>query len=197
VRTAEGERLDAGAVVLAAGAWSTALARQAGVRVPMEAAKGYHVMLDRPSPCLEMAAVLAERFVAVNPMAGGLRLAGTLEFSGISARIVPRRAEALVRGARLYLDGIDSAPVRSTWCGLRPCTADGLPALGWAPGVGNLFVATGHAMMGFALGPLAGRAAAECVLDGRASIDLSPFDPARFTRGGSTAPRTAQPAGAA
>jgi D-amino-acid dehydrogenase len=172
VVTEDGERVSADAVILAAGSWSKRLARQVGLNIPMQPAKGYHVDLTRPEPCTNTACVCAERYVAVTPMAGGLRLAGTLELSGINHRIVQQRVDMLRRGARLYLRGIDEARAGEPWCGLRPCIADGLPIVGWAPDVDRLFIATGHAMMGFALGPLAGRVACECVLGDEPSVDI-------------------------
>jgi D-amino-acid dehydrogenase len=180
VDLAEGDSLAADAVVLAAGIWSTALARSIAVALPMQAGKGYHINLTAPDPLPVSSAVLSERFVAVTPMDDGLRLAGTLEFSGINRRIVERRVEALRAGARLYLRGIDDTSVQSTWCGLRPCTADGLPVVGWAPGVEGLFVTTGHAMMGFTLGPLSGRVASECVLGDEPSVCIDELSPDRF-----------------
>jgi D-amino-acid dehydrogenase len=180
VRTTDGAVHEATRVVLAAGIWSTGLARTIGVRAPMQAAKGYHVNVSSPDPPLRTAAILSERFVAVTPMAGGLRLAGTLELSGINHRFLPRRVDRLGAGAAAYLRGMEATEPRCVWCGLRPCTADGLPIVGWAPGVGDLFIATGHAMLGFTLGPLAGRCAAESVLDGRTSVDIEPLSPARY-----------------
>jgi len=180
VVTTGGERLDAEHVVLAAGAWSTALAARGGVRIPMQAGKGYHLDVTSPTPPLTTAALGAETFVAATPIGDGIRLAGTLEFSGVNHRLVQKRLDMLVAGARRYLRGIDDVTIRSTWCGLRPCTSDGLPVLGWAPGVRGLFLATGHAMMGFSLGPLAGRITAECVLDGEPSVDIESFAPGRF-----------------
>jgi len=180
VLTTAGRRLEADAVVLAAGAWSPRLARQVGLRIPMEPAKGYHVDLTRPEPCLNVACVMAERFVAVTPMGDCLRLAGTLELSGINRRIVQKRVDMLRRGARLYLHGIDEARSGEPWCGLRPCIADGLPIVGWAGAVDRLFIATGHAMMGFGLGALAGRIACECVLGDEPSVDISALRADRF-----------------
>ena len=146
----------------------------------MQPAKGYHVELSLPIPPLTTAAVLAEAFVAATPLAGGLRLAGTLEFSGINHRMVMKRLDLLRRGARRYLHGIDDARTRATWCGLRPCTADGLPVIGWAPRAPDLFIATGHAMMGFTLGPLTGRLVSEALVDGKPSLDLAGLGPERF-----------------
>ncbi len=182
VTTANGDRVEGSTTILAAGIWSTRLAAGAGLRLPMQPAKGYHVELTG-GPGLRTAAVLAEVFVACTPMDGRLRLAGTLELSGINDRIVAKRVEMLLVGARRYLDGVDAASTGSPWCGLRPCTADGLPVIGWTKEVESLFVATGHAMMGFTLGPLAGRIASECILDGAPSEDISAFAADRFTPG--------------
>ncbi|MDY7108944.1 MAG: FAD-dependent oxidoreductase [Planctomycetota bacterium] len=178
--TRDGEEIRGDAVILAAGSWTRRLARQVGLNLPLQPAKGYHVNLTRPEPCTNTACVCAERFVAVTPMADGLRLAGTLELSGINHRIVQQRVDMLRRGARLYLRGIDETRSGEPWCGLRPCIADGLPVVGWAPGVDRLFLATGHAMMGFALGPLAGRVACECVLGDEPSVDISGLRADRF-----------------
>jgi D-amino-acid dehydrogenase len=175
-----GEQVRGDGVVLAAGIWSSPLARAIGVTIPMQAGKGYHVELTPPSPCITKTCVLAETYIAMNPTGGVLRLAGTVEFSGINHRIVQKRLDMLRFGAAKYLHGIDEQQIVGTWCGLRPCTADGLPAIGWSPQVADLFIATGHAMMGFALGPVTGRFAAEAILDGETSMNLSPFAPGRF-----------------
>jgi len=180
VDLAGGERLTADTVLLAAGAWSTKLARGIGVSIPMQPGKGYHVEITPPEPNLSTACVLGEAFVAATPINGALRLAGTLEFSGINDRLVQRRLDMLRTGAAKYVDGIENAEIHATWCGLRPCTADGLPVVGWAPRVRNVFIATGHAMMGFALGPLAGRIASECIVGDGPSVDIGRLAPDRF-----------------
>ena len=63
-------------------------------------------------------------------MGGKLRLAGTVEFSGINDNMVNRRLDMLSAGVRKYVRGIGTCQSLSTWCGLRPCTADGLPVVG-------------------------------------------------------------------
>ncbi len=175
VELAGGEHLPAEQVVLAAGVWSSRLAGSVGLRLPLQAGKGYHLDLEAPEPCPRTACVVTETFVAVTPMDGRLRLAGTLEFSGINQRLVQRRLDMLRTGAARCLPGVTAAAVLSRWCGLRPCTADGLPVVGWAPGIEGLFVATGHAKMGLTLGPITGRLVSECLLDGEASLDIAPM----------------------
>ncbi len=191
VRLDTGERLAGDTLVLAGGIWTTRLAARLGINVPMQAGKGYHRNITRPAPptpCLRVATVLAEKHVAVTPMGDELRLSGTVEFSGINNRLVPRRLDMLTTAARQYLRGIGQCQTVSEWCGLRPCTADGLPVVGWAPELNGVFIATGHARMGFTLGPITGRLAAECILDGRPSLDITPLRVDRF------GPRPAAPA---
>ena len=182
VRLRTGERLEADTLVLAAGIWTTPMAGRLGLNVPMQAGKGYHRNVTRPEPCLRVASVLAEKHVAVTPMADFLRLSGTVEFSGINHRMVRTRLDMLTASARHYLKGIDQTRTVSEWCGLRPCTADGLPVVGWAPRPAGVFVATGHARMGFTLGPVTGRLASECILDGDPSLDITPLRVDRFGR---------------
>lgn len=180
VRTSEGRSIDADTIVLAAGVWTMELARRVGVRVPMQAGKGYHVNITAPQPCPSTACVLNETFVAVTPMADGLRLAGTVELSGVNHKLVQRRVDMLSAGARDYLQGIDQTKIIASWCGLRPCTADGLPVIGWAPHIENLFIATGHAKYGFAYGPITGKLASQCILGEKPALDMTPMRVERF-----------------
>jgi len=64
--------------------------------------------------------------------------------------------------------------------GFRPVSPDGLPYLGRAPRHPNVVVATGHAMMGFSLGPVSGQLVAELVAGERPSVDLTLLAPGRF-----------------
>jgi D-amino-acid dehydrogenase len=68
------------------------------------------------------------------------------------------------------------------WCGLRPCSPDGLPYVGRSAGVANLTVATGHAMMGVSLGPVTGQLVAEILSDEAPSMALDLVRPDRFDR---------------
>ena len=173
------EAMEAETVILAAGIWSDGFGRQHGMRLPMQAAKGYHLMLETET-APHTGFVCRETMVAVNPMPGGVRLAGTLELSGINQRMSRRRLELLRRGTTRYLRGIPEARVVKTWNGLRPCTADGLPIIGALPGTTNAFVATGHGMMGVTLGPATARSIGELIDGETTTMDLAPFSPDRF-----------------
>jgi D-amino-acid dehydrogenase len=180
VRLATGDEVRGADTVLAAGIWSAGLAKAAGLNLPMQAGKGYHLDLEPPSPPLETPAVLMERAIAVTPMADRLRLAGTVEFSGVNRNLVASRVRMLSAGASEYLSGISGARGLTEGCDLRPCTADGLPVLGWAPHLQGLLISTGGAKMGMTLGPALGQLAAELLLEGRTSLDVTSLQADRF-----------------
>lgn len=171
----------ADAVVLAAGAWSGALGARLGFAIPVQAGKGYSVTVSRPVAALQRPVDLIEARVACTPFDGALRLAGTMELSGVNLRMRPERLAAIRRAGDRYLAGWHGAEERP-WVGMRPLTPDGLPLLGRLPGTANGFVATGHAMLGVTLAPATAEALAQLVLTGSSEANLAPFDPARFTR---------------
>ena len=114
-----------------------------------------------------------------------IRLAGTMEFSGLNDTIRPERVAAIARSAGWAIRGWpDPTPTRgagvTVWTGPRPMTPDGLPLIGWLPRYRNLAVASGHAMLGVTLAPATGEAVAELVTTGRAPEVIAPFSPARF-----------------
>lgn len=187
VRTAAGEVVAADAVILATGAYSPELMAALGCPLPVQPAKGYHA--DREpgcgAPALTVPCLLGERSVFCTPMGGLVRLAGTLEFSGLNEDIRPARLHQLDAAARRYFDDVGAGESLSEWCGLRPCTPDGLPVIGPVPGVLGAYVATGHAMLGLTLGPVTGQLVADIVLDGVAGLPTAAFRPGRFGRAGS------------
>jgi D-amino-acid dehydrogenase len=167
-------------VVLAAGSWSAGLARLAGTRLPVQAGKGYHVQLADGAPQLERPVIFQESVFAATPIGSALRLAGTMEFVGTDLRLSVTRAARLLSEARLYLAGLDTPGAYTVWCGLRPCTPDGLPILGWSTRVPNLLLATGHAMLGLTLAPITGRIVADLIRAGSIDVPIGPLSPARY-----------------
>lgn len=144
-------------VVVAAGVWSRALVAAAGMRLPLQAGKGYTVDLDSAEgqiPLPRRPMMLQEARVAVTPLAGRLRLSGTLELGRQDRSLDRTRVAAIEMEGRRRLPAWSSASVSEVWAGLRPCTADGLPRVSRVPGNPGLIVATGHAMLGLTLAPV-------------------------------------------
>jgi D-amino-acid dehydrogenase len=165
------------AVVVATGAWLSALAREFGVRQPVQAGRGYSfsVPVDRmPGGPLYFP---AER-VACTPLGDRLRVAGMMEFRRPDDPLDPRRITAIVEAVRPFLSGVDLDDRQDEWVGSRPVTGDGLPLVG--PTVSpRVLVAGGHGMWGIVLGPITGMLLAETVLKGETPPELRPFDPLR------------------
>ena len=179
LETNRGE-LQAGTVVLAAGAWSSRLASQVGVFLPQEAGKGYHVDLEPAPGDPRIPTGMHEAHVIATPLPGRLRLSGTLELSGLDTSISATRIEAIRRAAARVFGIDDERAVVETWAGLRPCTPDGLPVLGRPYGVEPLVLATGHARKGLSLSPVTGKLVAELIAGEQPSFDVAPFSPDRF-----------------
>lgn len=171
---------DADRIVVAAGAWTGPLLQGLGIALPLEAAKGYSVTTERGEGAPQRPLYLTEAKVGVSPYADAVRIAGTLELTGLDLSIDRRRLGAVERAAATYLPGWRPGPARLEWAGLRPLAPDGLPVIGAVPGREGLFVATGHGMLGVTLAPATGEALAPLVL-GTANPVLEPFAPARFT----------------
>jgi D-amino-acid dehydrogenase len=168
--------------VIAAGARSGELARLTGAAIPLQGGKGYSLDYAPPPAEVKHPIYLHEARVAVTPFDGAVRLAGTMEFSGINDTIRSARVSAISRTASTMLASWPADPARASSIGggLRPMTPDGIPVIGLIPGYCNLTVATGHAMLGVTLGPSTGDVIAEILTEGRVPDVVKPFSPARF-----------------
>jgi D-amino-acid dehydrogenase len=181
-RTQSSMELSADEYVICAGIWSDAIAGDLGVRIPMQAGKGYSLTMDEPPSLPRVGAILSEGRVAMTPMGSSLRFAGTMELGGIDERIDPARVRGLVKSVAAYLpdfkpEALERATVRT---GLRPVSPDGLPYVGRVSRYVNLSVATGHAMMGMSLGPISGKLIAEMLSGDPPSCGLDGLSPDRY-----------------
>lgn len=167
-------------VVLATGSWSGNLAKKLKLDLRIQAGKGY--CIDELNPTnITMPAILLEAKMAVTPMIGFTRFAGTMEFSGINHQINKKRVNAIADGAKRFYNGlqINRASSANASCGLRPVSPDGLPYIGRVKHLNNLSIATGHAMMGWSLGPATGKLIAELISDKVTSLNISSYSPLR------------------
>jgi D-amino-acid dehydrogenase len=168
--------------VLCGGVWSDRLIRSLGVRLPMQAGKGYSVTLPKPVELPALCSILTEARVAVTPMGGALRFGGTMEMSGLNEDISMRRVEGIVAAASRYFPAFQRAHFDgiAPWHGMRPCPPDGMPFIGRTGAADNLVVATGHAMMGLSLAPITGLIVARLVAGEHPGFDLRLLHPDRF-----------------
>jgi D-amino-acid dehydrogenase len=167
-------------VVLAGGSWSAGLAKELGLRLPIQPAKGYSITMKRPATCPPYPLNLKEAKVAATPMGDTMRLAGTLELAGLDLTINRRRVDAILKGARRYIEGLEEPDLIEIWRGLRPCTPDGLPIIERSSAYENLIIAAGHSMIGVSLGPITGKLVSQLVFGEVPTLDLGPLRLSRF-----------------
>jgi D-amino-acid dehydrogenase len=175
-------RVEADEFVLCTGAWSGELGRAFGLKLPMQAGKGYSLTLERPRQLPSLCAIFTEARVAVTPMAGSLRIGGTMELGGLNEEVDPRRVRGIIKAVPGYYPDFTESDFSGVkpWHGLRPCSPDGLPYLGRTKSCDNLIVAAGHAMMGLSLAPVTGCIVADLASGSTPAFDLSLLDPDRY-----------------
>jgi len=166
--------------VIATGAWTEEILKELGIKLSIQAGKGYSFDV-KDIAGLSIPAILSEAKVAVTPMSGYTRFGGTMEISGINSKINSRRVLSIVNAAKEYYPGIEIplTSVDKARSGLRPLSTDGLPFIGRHSSFKNLILASGHAMMGWSLGPATGKLITELVSGYDPSLDLKPYSPER------------------
>jgi len=171
--------LEAEAFVLAAGLASAPLARQLGDRIPMQGERGYHVML--PDPRVRPAAKVGNRdqMFGLTPMRGGVRISGTVEITAADTPPDMRRAEALLRNAKLMYPGLNGEGA-SFWSGNRPSTPDSLPVIDRSTRAGNVLYAFGHGHSGLTGAPVTAQIVAALAAGQPPSVDATAFRRNRF-----------------
>jgi D-amino-acid dehydrogenase len=167
-------------VLIATGAWSPALAKQLDFVLPIQPGKGYSITWDAQRAPPHRPLLLKERSVCVTAWGSGFRLGSTMEFSGYDTTLNRTRLDALERAAGEYLRDPPRGARREEWYGWRPMTWDDLPILGRAPGSDNLWLATGHGMLGVSMSAVTGRLLADLMCGRDPIIDPAPYSALRF-----------------
>jgi len=200
--------IEAPVVVDAAGPWASKLARSAGVSLAITGARGWLMLTEaivplcnhliessgwhltagdpgpRQSTLQDHAAdtfpepdvgLLVQQNATGHVLLGGSRLATVREDA--QGDEVVRQIAASGVAAFPKLAGV---PVAAIWSGVRPMSRDGLPIIGWVPGVEGLFVAGGHGGQGIILGGGSGKLAAQIIQGVRPFCDPASFEPGRF-----------------
>ena len=182
LRTASGKIEEGTHVVLCSGAWTPVLAKKIGLQMPMQAGKGYSITLEQPSRQPNICALLAEAKVSMTPMFGKIRFGGTMEIVGRDRSVTSAKVSALKKSVIRYFPEFSMKDLNAeeVWVGLRPCSPDGLPYVGKIESYENLFVSTGHAMMGMSLAFASAEIIAELLYDGQAKLSHPLVDPNRY-----------------
>lgn len=180
--TAGGNDFDSGQVVMCNGIWSYKLAKSIGKNLIMQGGKGYSITLENPPVLPEYCGILSEKKVTITPMFNTLRFAGTMEIAGSDLSINPKKINGLKKAVCEYLPqfNMDDLAGKDIWSGLRPIAPDGMPYVGKIGEYDNLYVSTGHAMMGMSLAPACGHLVSELISSGSSELYHPMVSPDRF-----------------
>ena len=209
VATDEGA-VSAPVVVNAAGPWAAKLARSAGVAaLPIGGIRGWLLLAQAPPGMMRHLVVSAGWHLgAGDPGPGPVTVAdhqlgpeaprrdvgclvqqnegGAVLLGGSRAMSLAEHpegpevtAQIAARAAQL-VPALEWAPLLATWSGVRPTSPDGLPLIGWVPGVEGFFIAGGHGGAGVTLAAGSARLAGALLAGKEPFSDPRPYDPARF-----------------
>jgi D-amino-acid dehydrogenase len=168
--------------VVACGSWSADLLKTVGLKLALQAGKGYSLSLPSPPELPRLCSIFAEAKVAITPMGHRLRFGGTMEVGGLDLTVNPARVNGIIKSVNSYFPRFTPEDFSSItpWTGLRPVSPDGIPYLGKVAKLPNLIVATGHAMMGLSLAPVSGRLVADLLAEDSPFRPIDALSPGRF-----------------
>jgi sarcosine oxidase subunit beta len=204
VKTNRGD-ISAPLVVNAAGPWANCITEMIGISVPIKPRRGQIVVTEPAPPFIKKGMLSASYlFVKYNPDTlknslsralqlgvglslsqtekGNILIGGTREFVGYDTGNTLDGIEEILKNAARLVPGLKKVNIIRAMAGLRPYTPDGLPLIGYLPGVEGFFIAAGHEGDGVALAPITGRIVADLICEGETYLDISPLSPDRFTK---------------
>lgn len=179
VLLANDERVQGRRIVIAAGAWSAALATSLGDTVLLESERGYNATLPKHGVALTREVIFAERKFVATPLDVGLRIGGAAEFAGLDAPPNYRRSDALLALGKRFIPGIDDTDA-AKWMGHRPATPDSLPVIGASPRAPSVVYAFGHGHLGLTQSATTAALVADVLAGRTPRVPLTHYSIARF-----------------
>lgn len=186
----------AGAVMVAAGAWTDKVLRQAGASLPVQHTHAEAMISERLPPILHHHVGLADFYETIHGEAQAVSVgiaqqaAGTLlvtEAVEMGAELHRRNSHwgvpGMARDLLQLFPGLAGVRILRTWAAPSPFLPDEQPAIGWIPGLDNLFAGTCFHLTITTI-PVLSEMMSAMILRRQLYPELAPFDPGRFVRGG-------------
>jgi D-amino-acid dehydrogenase len=172
--------VDAEAVVMAFGPWTSQWTQALELSLPLFVKRGYHMHYRQPdAQPLGHWLLDAEMGYVLAPMRAGVRLTTGAELDRLEAPARYGQLDAAERCARELLP-LGERVQQTPWMGARPCTPDMKPIIGNVPGKPGLWLACGHCHQGLTMGPATGHLLAQMIDGEPTDIDMQPFRVDRF-----------------
>jgi D-amino-acid dehydrogenase len=178
VITSEGADIPFDHAVVAGGVWSRDIVRSLGLKVSLEAERGYNTTFPGARIDFRVPVFFAEHGFCATPLADGLRVGGAVELASPDAPPNFARAAAMRKKMRRMVPDL---PEKGgiEWMGCRPATPDSLPVIGADPREPRIVYAFGHGHLGLTLSATTARHVAALVA-GKHDPLLEPFGIERF-----------------
>jgi glycine oxidase len=178
---ADGSKVAADVVVLAAGAWSRSIdGVDPQLRPPVRPIKGQMLALRmNPAAPLLTHVAWAPGAYLVPRRDGRLLVGATVEEKGYDTSLTAGGMLSLLEAAWRAVPAIEDLSIDEMWVGHRPGSRDDAPILGAGP-IDGLIYATGHHRNGILLAPITADAIARLALDGIVDAAVRPFGIERF-----------------
>ncbi|MDX8378049.1 MAG: glycine oxidase ThiO [Mariprofundales bacterium] len=174
VRCADGTRIAADAVLLAAGSWSGRVAQSWGVNLPVAPVKGQIVLLhSKPGRIRHI--IKHKKLYLVPRNDGRLLVGATMESSGFKRGNTVAAVHSLLDEMLQLTPALADADIEQQWTGFRPGSPDGLPFLGPVQSKSGLWVASGHYRNGVLLAPITANIMADWMLGKAPKQDVQAF----------------------
>lgn len=186
VTLADGTRLPADHVVVAAGTGARPFFDSLGVNIPLAGIAGYQAVLPQPEVEIRHSVIYADGGFCFAPMTRGLQIGGTIEFAAPGAEPNFKRAEIIMEKARRVLPQLNIQGMEFG-VGYRPFLPDTKPVIDRSPRLNNVIMAFGHGQLGLTLGATTGRLVADLVAHRTPAQNLTAFSARRFALIGGTA----------
>ena len=180
--TTNKEKISGDEIVIANGSWMGNTSKLLGIKMLMQPGKGYSIEYNDLEKNLLFPSILVDDRTATTPINRWLRIGGTMELSGHSDNILPKRVMAIYNAFKKYYPSMNLPEPDTTkaWFGYRPVTPDGMPYIGRHNQFSNLSFAGGHAMIGVSAAAGTGLLIKEIIANEKPAIELTAFNPERF-----------------
>ncbi len=171
-------------LIICTGSWTEEVSKKFKLSLPIQAGKGYSVTVNQKTNSrINIPAIFVEARVAITPMSHDLvRFGGTMEIGEINDIINLNRVRGILKSIPEYFPDytVPMPHTKDIWYGLRPCSPDGLPYIGKSIHYSNLYINSGHAMMGISLATGSAKIISQMIYNQKLSIDIKEFNLQRF-----------------